>query len=387
MEMKEIAALNERLRDHILSLAKAESWKRNDELIAESIAAFEGEPYLGAIKNVYIVGHGTSFATASNAESLIAHIAKVHARALHAYQLREYPEEFILEPEQTLVIGITCGGNTVSVKLALKESRRLGAHTMLISNDGDASCAEFADVRIKTACNVAHAADGQPHSVTHRTPPAAAYGVAPLLAAKPGAADGQQADCWREKFAAVRGKMECLPRLFDEMEKIATWFKDSGAENLVVLGTGPNMGTMVEGALKICEMAWKFGAGEELEDFAHGRFREMDGKIPLFIITPDEKTREKVLDLLAGCNISGTPTVLFTGSVTPAMEKLATRIVRMPEVEDEYLTPFLYVFPLWFFGYHVRKMENGLVGEKRFGLFAKDIDFKAHFNEAGEWIG
>ena len=93
----------------------------------------------------------------------------------------------------------------------------------------------------------------------------------------------------------------------------------------------------------------------------------MDGKIPLFIITPDGKTREKVLDLLAGCNISGTPTVLFTGSTTPAVEKLATHIVRMPEVEDEYLTPFLYVFPLWFFGYHVRKMENGLVGEKRFG--------------------
>lgn len=387
MEMKEIAALNERLRDHILSLAKAESWKRNDELIAESIAAFEGEPYLGAIKNVYIVGHGTSFATASNAESLIAHIAKVHARALHAYQLREYPEEFILEPEQTLVIGVTCGGNTVSVKLALKESRRLGAHTMLISNDGDASCAEFADVRIKTDCNVEQAADVQAYSVSHLFLLEAAYGVAVLLAVKNGAANRQQADCWREKFAAVRGKMECLPQMFDEMEKIATWFKDSGAENLVVLGTGPNMGTMVEGALKICEMAWKFGAGEELEDFAHGRFREMDGKIPLFIITPDEKTREKVLDLLAGCNISGTPTVLFTGSVTPAMEKLATRIVRMPEVEDEYLTPFLYVFPLWFFGYHVRKMENGLVGEKRFGLFAKDIDFKAHFNEAGEWIG
>ena len=36
MEMKEIAALNERLREHILSLAKAESWKRNDGLIAGS---------------------------------------------------------------------------------------------------------------------------------------------------------------------------------------------------------------------------------------------------------------------------------------------------------------------------------------------------------------
>lgn len=387
MEMKEIAAQNERLREHILSLAKVESWKRNDELIEESIAAFEGEPYLGDIKHVYIVGHGTSFATASNAESLIAHIAKVHTRALHAYQLREYPKEFILDPAQTLVIGVTCGGNTVSVKLALKEARDLGAHTMLISNDGDAGCAEYADVRIKTDCNVEQAADVQAYSVSHLFLLEAAYEVAVLLAVKNGAADQEQAACWREKFAAVRSKMECLPDLFNEMEKIAAWYQNSGAKNMVVLGTGPNMGTMVEGALKICEMAWKFGAGEELEDFAHGRFREMDGNIPLFIITPDGKTREKVLDLLAGCHISGTPTVLFTSSTTPAMEKLATQIVRMPEVEDEYLTPFLYVFPLWFFGFHVRKMENGLVGEKRFGLFAKDIDFKAHFNEAGDWIG
>lgn len=387
MEMKEIAALNERLREHILSLAKAESWKRNDGLIAESIASFEGEPYLGGIRNVYIVGHGTSFATASNAESLIAHIAKVYARALHAYQLREYPEEFILDPDKTLVIGVTCGGNTVSVKLALKAAREMGAHTMLISNDGNASCAEFADLRVKTDCNVEQAADVQAYSVSHLFLLEAAYEVAVLLAKKNGDADEKQAAVWKEKFEVVRAKMACLPELFDEMEKIATWYKGTGTENMVVLGTGPNMGTMVEGALKICEMAWKFGAGEELEDFAHGRFREMDGKIPLFIITPDGKTREKVLDLLAGCNISGTPTVLFTGDTTPAVEKLATHIVRMPEVEDEYLTPFLYVFPLWFFGYHVRKMENGLVGEKRFGLFAKDIDFKAHFNEAGEWIG
>lgn len=52
MEMKEIAALNERLREHILSLAKAESWKCNDELIAESIASFEGSRTLA--------GSGTS---------------------------------------------------------------------------------------------------------------------------------------------------------------------------------------------------------------------------------------------------------------------------------------------------------------------------------------
>ena len=53
---------------------------------------------------------------------------------------------------------------------------------------------------------------------------------------------------------------------------------------MVALGTGPNLGTAQEGALKICEFAWVFGACEELEDFAHGRFREADGKIPLLLL-------------------------------------------------------------------------------------------------------
>ena len=48
MEMKEIAALNERLREHILSLAKAESWKRNGGLIAESIASRGSRTWAGS---------------------------------------------------------------------------------------------------------------------------------------------------------------------------------------------------------------------------------------------------------------------------------------------------------------------------------------------------
>lgn len=383
MEMKEIAAFNQRLREHILSLAETEPWRKNERMIEESIAAFKDEEYLGRIRTVYLVGHGTSFATARNAESIIAHIAKVYARALPAYQLREYPDEFLRQPDETLVVGITCGGNTVSVKLALKAAREAGVHTLLISHDGAPDCGEYAAARIKTDCNVEQAADVQAYSVSHLLMLAAAYRLGILLAVKNGAADSRAEARWKDLLDQVHASMKCLPRLFDRMEEIARWFKGRKMENFVVLGAGPNMGTMVEGALKISELCWKFGAGEELEDFAHGRFREMDGNIPLFIIAPDEKTGAKVMDLLAGCSISGTPTVIFTCRKTPAMEKMADHIVEMPEVEDEYLTPFLYVFPLWFFGFHIRNMENGLVGEKRFGLLAKDIDFKVHFNESG----
>ena len=50
----------------------------------------------------------------------------------------------------------------------------------------------------------------------------------------------------------------------------------------------------------------------------------------------------------------------------------------MPRIQEECLTPFVYVFPLWFFGFHYRSRRQALVGERRFGLLATDINYDAY---------
>ena len=87
-----------------------------------------------------------------------------------------------------------------------------------------------------------------------------------------------------------------------------------------------------------------------------------------------------MLDLLAGCEIARTPTVIFTQKALPEVQKLADRVILMPAVEEECLTPFLYVFPLWFLGYHFRSRQGKLVGERRFGLKATDISYQAYLS-------
>lgn len=59
---------------------------------------------------------------------------------------------------------------------------------------------------------------------------------------------------------------------------------------------------------------------------------------------------------------------------------MADRVILMPAVEEECLTPFLYVFPLWFLGYHFRSRQGKLVGERRFGLKATDISYQAYLS-------
>lgn len=387
MDIQEIKSANERLRAHLLSMVNPETWTRTLAMSDESIASFADTPWLRDIDTVYLVGHGTSFATSMNAESAISHIARVHAQAVSAYTFATYAGDYIMNPGKTLVVAISCSGDGASVVGALKAARSAGAHTMVISGEGDILAAPHAELRILTDARVESRANVQAYSISHLFILLAAHRFALLLGQKNGHVDQAQAERWDEQLNKTIETMTCLPKLFDQMHEIYRDLETYGAKNFAVLGTGPNRGTAQEGALKISEYCWRFGAAEELEDFAHGRFREVGSEEPLFIISPTEKTYAKTMDLLTGCYISKTPAVVFTAQSTPAMEKLATHVVTLPSIDDEYMTPFLYIFPMWFYGFHVRNEENGLVGEKRHGLYAVDINFSARFTEDGTLKG
>ncbi|MBW8347924.1 SIS domain-containing protein [Bacillus sp. IITD106] len=384
MNQQEIYERNERLRMHILTLADKQSWQRTLTMTDESIKEFENESWLSEIDTVYIVGHGTSFATALNAESWFAHIAKLNARALPAFQFSRYAEDFLIKPEKTLVIGISCSGNTESVVQSLDIANKSGAITMCLSGKDDMASAKVAKYRIITDAHADRAANLSAYSISHIYLALGAYRLAMIIGSRNGSLINTQVGYWQKQLDHLISSMKSLPTLFERMGEISEVLTKAQVPAFVVLGSGPNFGTAKEGALKISEFSWVFGAAEELEDFAHGRFREVDSKVPLFIISPKGKVCEKTMDLLAGCSIARTPTIILTDEVTPAMEKLGTHIVTMPKIHDEYLTPFLYIFPLWFYGFHIRHAEGGIVGEARHNLFAVDINFKAHYDESGE---
>ena len=66
--------------------------------------------------------------------------------------------------------------------------------------------------------------------------------------------------------------MSALPELFEKMGGLAEEYSQEEMHNVVALGTGPNLGTAQEGALKICEFAWCSERATELEDFCPRAF-------------------------------------------------------------------------------------------------------------------
>jgi glucosamine 6-phosphate synthetase-like amidotransferase/phosphosugar isomerase protein len=383
MEKQEIEKRNQFLLKLMLSAAEKDVWRRNEALINESLKALGKGEAFRAVDTAFIVGQGTSYATACNGETYLSRLAGLSARAVTAFELSRYPEDYLKRPANTLVIGVSCSGNTVSVVKALEAARAAGAVTVCLSGEGELDGAKAAAYRVITDCAIERRGeDSHPYSISHLFLLEGVYRLSLLIGLARGSLTAADAKAWTDRFEEALDVMKTLPTLYARVGEINLDVRAKGGEGYVVLGSGPNRGTRVEGALKICEYSWRLGAGEELEDFAHGRFRELDTKTPLLIISPDGPACPKTMDVLAACAVAHSTSVVFTDAPTPAMRKLATYIVEMPKLH-EYLTPFVYIFAFWFYGFHTKADAGELVGEARYGLYATDVNFEAHFDADG----
>jgi fructoselysine-6-P-deglycase FrlB-like protein len=376
-------ARNQILKKHILSLADAASWEETERLSRASITDIFAERQFRDVTTVLVVGHGTSFATSQLVAHWMRAISRVEATAVYPFMLAHYPDTYLLAPESTLVIGISCSGSTASVIGALQAGKDAGAQTLLISGRQDCEGATVASSRIVTCADIEKSVDVSAYSVSHLFMALAGLQLAGELARTRGGRAAEQAARIAGGTRGFRDALASLPGVFDAVGKVVDDLGMDPTRPICVLGTGPNVGTATEGALKISEFAWLFGAAEELEDFAHGRFREVGSREVVLVIAPCGPSIAKTKDILAGAQVSGTPTVVLTDSTDKAIHALATHVVSLPAMSDELLTPFLYIFPLWFFGWHVRNNEGELVGEKRHGLYAVDINFERHFHSDG----
>ena len=384
MEKQELELRNRELLNLMLSAAKPEIWKKNAAVVAGSLAdASISQGKLASVQRALVIGQGTSYATAWNAASYLSRVAGLEAQAITAFECLHYMQDYVKPSETVMIVGISCSGNTKSVANALKAAREKGAVTVCVSNDGDISCAKAAEYRVKTDASIEKRDTySHPYSISHLFLLQGVFELALTIGSQNGHLDVQRRKEWEERLLQALDSLKMLPALFQKVTALNVAIRTKGGKGHIVLGSGPNRGTIIEGALKISEFSWQLGAAEELEDFAHGRFRELDPTTPLFIISPDGPCIPKTLDILAGCVQSGTTSIVLTDRPTAAIRKLASHIIEMPAV-DEYLAPFVYVFVFWFYGYATKATANELVGEARYGLYAVDIDFDAHFDVNG----
>ena len=227
---------DEELRNKIMTLAEPATWEKSIKLSQGSILELKTKIDLKLIKTVYIVGCGSSLASAYVGESWIEHIARVPSKALPAYQFLKYTELGLMEAKETLVVGVTAGGTTESVRASLEKARRAGVPTIAITGDGDLPCARAADVLIAT--DSLNECPRHARTTSYIDMLLGLFVLSLALGESKGSVKATESQYWGKQLNLLLAAVPQIPQIARQVEAVAEALCQNGLDRVFVLGTG-----------------------------------------------------------------------------------------------------------------------------------------------------
>jgi glucosamine--fructose-6-phosphate aminotransferase (isomerizing) len=350
--------------NNIQALADPATWQKSIELADEVLSSWI-EPQR-TIRQIYFVGHGSSLFNGQVGERVIERIAGIPSKAIPAFNFSKYMEPRLLGSE-TLVIGISTTGGTESVCDALEKARVAGSPTLAITAHYDSPITRDAEAVILSG--------GEDDQISVKTKSYVQALIPLYLLATHLTADPRARNYWLNQIhQAAQGTRQFLQEGWDQLRQLAEQYR--GAPKVFVLGTGPNLGTAEEASLKIIEMAKMYSECQELEDFFHGRLREVDQTSPMFFIAPDGHANRRVLDFLTVMEMIHAPSIVLTDKATPGIQRLATHVIHIPVTLDEFTTPLLYVLPMYIFGYEMALQRGYDPTARRYNVVPQNVRYQ-----------
>jgi glucosamine--fructose-6-phosphate aminotransferase (isomerizing) len=365
--------------ENILSLAKLDTWQASIGLAEFTVNQWLEKVGKVDFERVYLVGCGTSLYNGQVAKYAFEKMAGLAAEAVPAFTFSKYAQNSLFTPK-TRVIGISTTGETEAVCEALEQARLAGARALGVTAEASSTVGRVAEATILT--------NGQHDTPSVKTSSyvqalIALYVLAARLKGTKASAGltsssvteaGSQAKDWIVEISKT-GELAArfLDRQREEIRRLAEQY--AAAEMVFVLGSGPNLGTVEEAALKVIEMAKMPAEAQELENFFHGRLREVDQTNPLIFIAPRGASERRLLDFLTVTEHIRVPSVVLTDHVTEGVQKLATHVIHMPGEIDELVTPLLYIIPLHLFAYEMALKRGYDPNARRYHIVPQKVRY------------
>jgi glucosamine--fructose-6-phosphate aminotransferase (isomerizing) len=359
--------------ENILSLVKPETWQSSIGLAEFTTNQWLDKIQYPDLERVYLVGCGSSLYNGQVGKYAMEQIAGLPAEAIPAFTFSRYIDPKMLNLK-TLVIGISTTGGTLAVIEALEHARRAGAPTLAITAEADSLVTHVAETTILT--------NGQHDTMSVKTSSYVQALIALYVLAigmgERGASNSEQGVKHPKDWIFQISKAGEIAAVFldrqrKEIQRLAKQF--SAAARVFVLGGGPNSGTAEEASLKVIEMAKMHSEAQELENFLHGRLREVDQTTPLFFIAPKGLSSARVLDFLTVTHHIKAPSVVLTDEVTEGIQQLATHIIQMPGELEELATPLLYIIPMHLFGYESALRRGYDPNARRYNIVPQKVRY------------
>ncbi len=305
------------------------------------------------IDELTLVACGTSYYAAMAGKYILEEIAGISCNVELSSEYRYFGRK------KGIVMAVTQSGETADTLAALREAKRHGCETIVITNVIGSSATRIAD---KTILTRAGPEIGVAATKTFTTQVLTFILLALELGIKKERLSHSQA---REYIASLKKLPMAVKEVLDkgeEIEKLAKMLQDN--ESIFFIGRGINYPVALEGALKLKEISYVHAEGFAAGELKHGPFALLTPDTPVIAIVSQDKTHEKMLGNIGEIKARNSPVIAVADENDKEIVKFADYIVRYPS-----LPPFVASIPitviLQLLAYHVARLKGRPIDKPR----------------------
>ena len=299
--------------------------------------------FLDSINKIYIVACGTAYHAGLVGKFYIEKLAR---KLVEVDLASEYRYRNPIVDENTLVIVISQSGETSDTLAALKESRRLGAKTLAITNVVGSSIARQAE-------NVIHTWAGPEIAVTSTKAYTTQLILMFMLALYMAQINGTiPTDRLKELICKLKKIPAQISETLSDVDPIKTFARQYGFnEDVFYIGRSLDYCVALEGALKLKEISYIHAEAYASGELKHGTLALIVEGVPVIALATQKSVYEKTLSNIKEVKARDAIVIGIAASGDTELEKYLDHVIFVPDT-DELLIPLLTVVPLQLLAYY-----------------------------------
>lgn len=322
--------------------------------LEEKVRLFFSDEEIFDICRIYMIGCGDSHMAAAGASLAYGMFTEKTVIPMTALQFSRYASDSLCAPQKrNLIIALSQSGETARVIEAMMRAAGAGARTAAFTGNISSRLARAAQKTMVLDIPVLQ--EGVPGLTAYMFQLLALELLAVRIGEVTGKITMDKAGKLRKMLSEIPGSIEQFVKTNEEMLREFAAVCD-GAGCAEFLGAGPNLGTAKFGCAKLIEAAGTASVYEEIEEFAHIQYFEVEPKTRPVILLSCEKSRSRTRIL----------------EIEDILKKLKRPYLKLETSTEEWLSPFVLSAALYSFGAYVWEM-----GEEKFfrgheGVWASD---------------
>jgi glucosamine--fructose-6-phosphate aminotransferase (isomerizing) len=300
-------------------------------------------------QRIYLAGCGDSYFAALSARYAFERLTGIPTVALESMELGRYT----LLPPDSLVIVISSRGDVSATLEAGRVARQAGVDVIgVTAQQGSRMAQEFPCLLTAPGPSGSDPVDQVALVLGNFSLSfTALYLTAIHLGQNRGYLDDQAVEELEAEIRAVPNAIERAMSCSSEIREYLEGVSDEA--DFYFLGAGPSHGVALFYQAKFFEQAQRPVYGAELEEFAHGQFHLLrrGGDAEVWFIAPQGRSRERVQEIIAGCQELGAHVVVVRNTYDEQIQGKATLTFPV-EARSEMFSPLVSVVPGEFLGIH-----------------------------------